>query len=976
MRNDVLKKMNTVPKAVSDRIIVMRLPLSKNKFATIISTYAPTMTYPEPEKEEYYRSLSDVVGRVSTADKLVILGDFNARVGSDHELYGPALGKFGKGSCNSNGELLLNFCTQFGLVVTNTYFNQPDRNYFTWNHPRFKKSYLLDYVLTRNEHISDKLNTKAMRGSECATDHYIVISSLRFRLTMRSRRAPQAPKRFDVKKLKSEDVKDEFNAKLLTKIPELRQTHLVEEKWSKMKDVLQKTCTDVLGHLKRRNEDWFDEYYDEIEPLLEEKRKCHQRPLNRVTRQTTEDFRKAKAATQRKTRQLKNRWWTKKVKSFQSMTNRNDTKGFYDGLKKIYGHRANVVTAIKNKEGELISEKEDIVARRKEHFQELLNLDTEIDDTVLENLNHVPIMHELENEITMAEFDVALKSMSNEKSPWFDGIPAEIYKNIGEEFKEELFSLFRLCWEEEKAPQDFKDALSVKIFKKGDKTLCDNYRGISLRCVAGKIYCKIILNRLKQLSEKILPESQSGFRSERSTNDMIFSLRQIQEKAIEQGQDLYVIFFDFKKAFDTVSRDMLWKVLEILGCPRKFVNIVKDLHINMRAKVSVSGSISDDFEVKNGVKQGDPAAPTYFTLFLTAILNLLAQATQEGVYIRTRSDGKLFNLSRLKATTKVRTELIRDLLYADDAAMVTHSLEAIQEVTSRFSEISKAFGLQISTHKTELLYQLSPNNQNRDNVQPIVTIDGEALNMVHKFKYLGSYVSDDIKVDTEISHRIQMASAAYGKLKKRLFDSHDISLVTKLAVFRAVVLSALLYAIDTMTLYRRHINKLTNFQIRHLRQMLKLQWSDKIPNVEVLKRAEMPSVEALITKAQLRWTGHVVRMEENRLPTILLYGELLDGTRRVGGQKLRYKDVIKRHLNKMDCDVNTWERDAKDRDVWKTVVKDSVTRIEESRLKNYQRRRQSRYGTLATKIQCNRCRRCFISNAGKALHIRADKCMG
>ena len=192
---------------------------------------------------------------------------------------------------------------------------------------------------------------------------------------------------------------------------------------------------------------------------------------------------------------------------------------------------------------------------------------------------------------------------------------------------------------------------------------------------------------------------------------------------------------------------------------------------------------------------------------------------------------------------------------------MAHSLEAIQEITSRFSEISKAFGLQISTHKTELLYQLSPNNQNRDNVQPIVTIDGEALNMVHKFKYLGSYVSDDIKVDTEISHRIQMASAAYGKLKKRLFDSHDISLVTKLAVFRAVVLSALLYAIDTMTLYRRHINKLTNFQIRHLRQMLKLQWSDKIPNVEVLKRAEMPSVEALITKAQLRWTGHVVRME-------------------------------------------------------------------------------------------------------------------
>ena len=83
----------------------------------------------------------------------------------------------------------------------------------------------------------------------------------------------------------------------------------------------------------------------------------------------------------------------------------------------------------------------------------------------------------------------------------------------------------------------------------------------------------------------------------------------------------------------------------------------------MKAKVSVSGFISEELEVNKGVKQGDPAAPTYFTLFLTAILNLPAQVTQEGVYIRTRSDGKLFNISRLKAFTKVRTELIRDLLY-------------------------------------------------------------------------------------------------------------------------------------------------------------------------------------------------------------------------------------------------------------------------------------------------------------------------
>ena len=154
--------------------------------------------------------------------------------------------------------------------------------------------------------------------------------------------------------------------------------------------------------------------------------------------------------------------------------------------------------------------------------------------------------------------------------------------------------------------------------------------------------------------------------------------------------------------------------------------------------------------------------------------------------------------------------------------------------------------------------------------------------------------------------------------------------------------------------------------------MLKLQWSDKIPNVEVLGRAGMPSVEALITKAQLRWTGHAV-MEEYRLPKIILYGELRGGRRSVGGQKLRYKDVIKRQLKNIECDVNTWERDAKDRDVWKGIVTQSVTRIEESRMEEYKRRRQSRH-RLESNIQCNKCGRCFISNAGRASHIRADKC--
>ena len=154
--------------------------------------------------------------------------------------------------------------------------------------------------------------------------------------------------------------------------------------------------------------------------------------------------------------------------------------------------------------------------------------------------------------------------MKTNKAPGIDGIPAEVFKHGGTLLKENLLKLIQKCWEEQTLPQDFKDAVLIPIYKnKGDRRDCGNYRGISLLSVAGKILAKILQQRLKILSENVLPESQCGFRPSRSTTDMIFSVRQIHEKAIEQQQELYIVFVDFNKAFDTVDRDLLWKVLRL-----------------------------------------------------------------------------------------------------------------------------------------------------------------------------------------------------------------------------------------------------------------------------------------------------------------------------------------------------------------------------------------------------------------------------
>ena len=117
-------------------------------------------------------------------------------------------------------------------------------------------------------------------------------------------------------------------------------------------------------------------------------------------------------------------------------------------------------------------------------------------------------------------------------------------------------------------PQDMRNAKIITLYKnKGDRSDCNNYRGISLLSIIGTVFTRVVLIRLQVLAERIYPESLCGFRSKRSTGDMIFSIRQLQEKCREQQETLYIAFIDLTKAFDLVSRQGLFQLLKKIGCP-------------------------------------------------------------------------------------------------------------------------------------------------------------------------------------------------------------------------------------------------------------------------------------------------------------------------------------------------------------------------------------------------------------------------
>ena len=380
-----------------------------------------------------------------------------------------------------------------------------------------------------------------------------------------------------------------------------------------------------------------------------------------------------------------------------------------------------------------------------------------------------------------------------------------------------------MFWITENIPSEVTDPNITILFKKGDRSQCGNYCGISLLSVVGKLFADILLQRLKRIADKVYPQSQSGYRENRSTIDGIFTLKQLMEKTREQRQNMYIVFVDFTKAFDTVNRDFLFKILGKLGCPPKFIRLFQSLYSEVNARLIVDGVLTEPFEYNSGVKQGCKLAPTLYGIYAAVLLSL-AYATighQFSVKIRFRYDGDLFDLSRLKAKTKTFIDFIREAQYADDIAIFSDS----------------ALGL---------------------------FIDGTPIKSVNRFKYLGSIVTNDCSMNTELITRIQALSSAYGRLRERVFDSHDLTISTKLKVYAQCLTPLLTYGFEIWTLYRHHINQLRTVQQRHLRKILRIKWSDFVSNEEVLRRADVDDIEITLIKNRLRWLRHVSRMNDNR----------------------------------------------------------------------------------------------------------------
>ena len=189
--------------------------------------------------------------------------------------------------------------------------------------------------------------------------------------------------------------------------------------------------------------------------------------------------------------------------------------------------------------------------------------------------------------------------------------------------------------------------------------------------------------------------------------------------------------------------------------------------------------------------------------------------------------------------------------------------EPLQHLTSCFAEAAQLIGPEVSLKKTAVLHKPAPLEEYHP---PHITIGEFELKAVYPFTYLGCTITSDAKIDKEVNNRLAKTNSTFSRLYKRVWDNKHLKKGTKISVYRAVVLITLLYGSESWVMHRNHLRLLERFHQHSLRAILNIHWNNYVSNLEVLDKAEITSIEAILLKLQLLWAGHVSNMEDIACP--------------------------------------------------------------------------------------------------------------
>jgi hypothetical protein len=275
------------------------------------------------------------------------------------------------------------------------------------------------------------------------------------------------------------------------------------------------------------------------------------------------------------------------------------------------------VKCIKDEAEQLLTKDEDIKNRCREYFDKLFNKDSGSSSIEL-NISSDDINRQFVRRIQESEVKDALKRMKGGKAMGPDGIPIKVWRNLGEVAFVWLTKLFNIIFRSNKMFDEWGRSILVPIFKdKGDVQSCTKYRGIKLMSHTMKLCERIIEHCLRDVTN--VTENQFSFMPGRSTMEAIFLISQLMERCMEQKKDLHMVFIDLEKAYDKVTRNIIWWALQKYKVSTKYITLINDMYDNVVTSVRTSDGDTNDFPINIGLHQRSTLSPYLFAFVMDEV---------------------------------------------------------------------------------------------------------------------------------------------------------------------------------------------------------------------------------------------------------------------------------------------------------------------------------------------------------------------
>ena len=855
---------------ISERILYATFHGNPQLSVTVV--YAPTDCALSSAKDDFYTSLAEHLEQVKKHNIHLVLGDFNSRIGADsHVAYSDVVG-----SCcyydatNDSGERLVNLCQEYNLRPAQSRFPQPHSRMWTWSHPAGSK-YQLDHILINGKWVNSLRNCRAYNTVELDSDHRIL--SIRLVTSLRtSKGKPCKRPRFNWKNLQDPAIKEAFQLELSNRfqvLTMLDDTIDITERYESFATTVKEVAEEVLGKQKRQGlPSWVSQ---ETVCLKTERDEVKKKYTVSKSPQSRERWRKLNASLNDSYKADEAAWLNNQMEELRLADETGNYTTTWKIIHSLSGKNDKRNVKVRKRDGNPPESDQDLLEEWKEYFSSLLNNNSgstpsEIPPPADEDL---PICIDPP---TREETAKAIAAMKVNKAAALDcAITAEALQGGGDQMVDIIWAFCSEVFTTLSPPRQWITNVIIPLPKKGNISLMTNYRGISLMSIAAKVYNKILLNRIRPHVDPLLRKNQAGFRPGRSCAQQIHILRRIMEGFQEYQLPLTVTFVDFKKAFDSINRSMMFSVLRNYGIPQALVNAIEVLYTNSSSAVMVDGGISKTFDVTTGVLQGDVLAPFIFIILVDYLLEK-ASGPDSGVVTHPRQ------------SRRFPAKHLSDLDFADDIALLESSMPRAQSQLTKTADAAADLGLIISAPKTEYM-TINCHHQ------PPLRVYGNPIKHVSDFRYLGSMMASSTN---DLKRRKGLAWAAFWKLQ-RLWKSPNIPISTKVRLFDTTCVTVLLYGCESWVISKAMEDQINAFGTSCYRIMLNIKRIDRVTNAHIYSLTNTSPLIDRVRVRQLKFLGHILRLPDEELCKLYALYIPTHGKRRRGRQRTLFPRYIQ-HL--------------------------------------------------------------------------------